>query len=369
MDTYHHLLSFPKKCINIFSFFSLILILACTHPAKAQLIDSGEILRAGSEDANLLLQEYLKPFGGGFGADLNSGWFASAKPLNTFGFDLRISASASFVPEKHQLFDVTKLNLSTVRLLEGPAQTPTAFGDNAIETSTLGTVIDQVEVFSFEMPEGIGYHFVPAPMAQFSLGLPGHIQVTLRYTPTVEIYNEYQLNVLGIGGMIGLNPLLFSNELPFDVSLQAGFMNLNADATFDVRPMDDENVKNPYPDSHWDGQGLDFKSQGFTANVLGGKKFSVLSLFAGAGYQTSLTTISTRGSYPIVFPVSQETESGTSQEVQSLEEPINFTLDGENNIHLLGGLRLDIALLSVSATYILAEYPTLRAGIGIKIDP
>lgn len=360
--------NFPNNLAPLRGTFILFLVLSFSgiQPVKAQLFESGQILRAGSQDANILLKEYLKPFGGGFGADLNSGWFTSAKPLDTFGFDLRISVSASFVPVRDRHFDVTQLNLRTVRLLRGPTQTPTAFGDDT-ETSTLGTVVDQEEIFSFEMPEGSDYHFVPAPMAQFSLGLPGHSQLTLRFTPTITIDSEYRINVFGIGGMVSLNPLLFNNSLPIDLSVQAGVMNLNANADFDVRPKEDPNVENSYPDSHWDGQGVDFNSKTFAANLLAGKRFSILSLFVGVGYQYASTKIKTEGSYPVVVAKENEDNSENSppEEIQSLDDPVNFTLDGVNKFHLLGGFQIKVAFISFSAAYTLSEYPTVRAGIGI----
>lgn len=139
-----------------FSLFFLLLYLIPVVPVKAQLFESGQILRAGAEDANLLLKGYLKSFGGGFGADLNSGWFTSAKPLEKFGFDLRATGSTiSFVPPKDRVFDVSQLGLKTVRVLDGPDKTPTAFGDDTDNTSRLGTTFfnsdtqQQEELFSF----------------------------------------------------------------------------------------------------------------------------------------------------------------------------------------------------------------------------
>lgn len=360
----------PFKKSSLKSILFLFLAITIAPPLQAQLFDSGQILRAGTEDANLLLKEYLKPFGGGFGADLNSGWFSSAKPLKKFGFDLRVTAAASFIPPKDRFFDVTQLDLNTVRRLEGPVETPTAFGDENIQTSTLGATYfnsetnQREELFSFDMPEGSGYHFVPAPMAQFSFGLPGHTQVTLRYTPTITIESEYEFNILGIGGMVGLNPLLFNDTLPIDLSLQAGLMDLNANAHFEVRPKDDTDVENSYPDSNWDGQGVEFDTKTFATNLLAGKQFSALSLFAGVGYQYASTKIKTYGSYPIVVP-NDNSSSEQTQEIQSVDDPINFTLDGANTVHILGGFELKVSFISISAAYTLAEYPTLRAGVGI----
>jgi hypothetical protein len=354
-----------------FSCLFLLLILIINKPAYSQVGDSGQILRAGTEDANLLLSEYLKPFGGGFGADLNTGWFTSAHPLKKFGFDLRVSVSASFVPVQDRSFDVTQLNLNTVKLLDGPSRTPTVFGDET-QTSTLGSTEfnsgsqQEDEIFSFNMPNGTGYHFVPAPMAQFTLGLPGHSQVTLRYSPELEIENDYRLRVFGIGGLVGLNQLLFDGQLPVDLSIQAGIMDLSANAQFNVLPPMDENIENRFPDSHWEGQAINFDTNTFTANLIIGKKLSILSLFGGVGYQYASTKINTEGPYPIVVPIQDDSYSGNAtHEIESAAVPINFTLEGTNDVHALGGLQLKLGFISISASYTVAEYSTLRAGVGI----
>lgn len=362
---------FLKQSFCVFLFLCLYI----TNPANSQVVDSGQILRAGTEDAQILLEEYLKPFGGGFGADMNTGWFTSARPLKRFGFDLRVSASAAFVPVNDRSFDVSKLNLNSVKYLNGPLITPTVFGDDT-ETSTLGSTEfnsstqQEDEIYSFNMPKGSGYHFVPAPMAQFTLGLLGHTQVTLRYSPEVVIEDDYMLRVFGIGGMVGLNQLLFNDRLPIDLSLQAGIMDLSANAKFNVLPPDDENIENQFPDTHWDGQAINFDTNTFTTNLIVGKKFKILSLFGGVGYQHASTTITTKGPYPIVVPIdNDDTESGTStHEIQSVAVPINITLDGANKIHALGGLQLKLGFISISASYTASKYSTVRAGIGIMFD-
>jgi len=348
----------------------LLLIFIISKPAYSQIKNAGEILKAGTGDANILLREYLKPFGNGFGADLNTGWISSARPLRKFGFNLRASVSASYVPVNDRFFDVSELDLNTVRLLNGPSQTPTLFGDDT-ETSTLGatffnsTTQQEEELFSFEMPEGSDFHFVPAPMAQLSVGLPGHTQVILRYSPELTFNDDFEFSMFGIGGMVGLNQLLFNNRLPLDLSIQAGVMGLNANAGFNVQPDVNENTANPFPDSHWDGQAIDFDSSSFTVNFIAGKKFSILSLYGGIGYQSASTDISTEGEFPIIVPVENDNGTGATQEVQSISAPIEFTLDGENNAHLLGGFQLKLGIISISADYTFAKYSTLRAGVGI----
>jgi hypothetical protein len=293
--------------------------------------------------------------------------------LRTFGFDLRVSVSASVVPVRDRSFDVGDLNLNTVKLLNGPSETPTIFGEDS-ETSTLGTTFfnsstqQEEQVYSFNMPKGSGHNFVPAPMAQFSLGLPGHTQVTLRYSPELVIDNDYSLRVFGIGGLIGLNQLLFDDQLPIDISLQAGTMDLRGNAKFNVLPSDNEQIENQFPDSHWEGQAIQLDTNTFTANVIIGKRLSVLSLFGGVGYQYASTKITTEGPYPFVVPIVDDSNSGSAtHEVQSINAPINITLDGANKTHAIVGLRLNLGLLSLSASYTAAEYSTFKAGLGIMI--
>ncbi len=354
----------------------VILFLAIGTPVYSQVQDSGQILRAGTEDAQVLLKEYLKPFGAGFGADMNSGWFTSARPLKSFGFDLRASVSASLVPVNHRSFDISKLDLNSVKLLNGPAKTPTVFGDDS-ETSTLGSTEfnsstqQEEEVYSFNMPKGSGYHIVPAPMAQFTLGLPGHTQVTLRYSPEVVIERDYMIRLFGIGGMVGLNQLFFDDQLPIDLAVQAGIMDLTAHAQFNILPPRDPHIENRFQESHWEGQAIKLDTNTFTSNLVIGKKFSILTLFGAVGYQYASTTIITEGPYPIVVPLDEDdrTSENITHEIQSVAVPINITLDGANTIHALGGLQLKLGFISLTTSYSLSEYSTVRAGIGIIIRP
>lgn len=353
-----------------FGFFILFVMIGT--PAFSQIEDSGQILRAGTEDAQVLLKEYLKPFGGGFGADMNTGWFTSARPLRKFGIDLRASVSASLVPVHDRTFDISKLDLESVKLLNGPAKTPTVFGDDKV-SSILGSTefnssTQQEEVvFSFKMPRGSGYHIVPAPMAQFTLGLPGHSQATLRYSPEFVFQKDYKIRLFGIGGLVGLNQLFFNDQLPFDISLQAGTMNLNTAAKFRILPSDDSHIENRFSNSHWSGQAIKLDINTFTSNLIIGKKSSVLSLFGGFGYQYASTSITAEGPYPIVVPLDEDERNSpnSTHEIQSVAVPIDIKLDGANTIHVLGGFQLRLGFLSLSASYTVSEYSTVRAGIGI----
>ena len=344
-------------------------------PLRAQVIHSGEILRASAEDANLLLTEYLKPFGSGFGANLNSGWFTSAKPHRQFGFSFTFSVAATYVPENDRYFDIGNLELDQLQHLDGPAKTPTAFGNNT-EGPELGVVITnpssgrEEQLYSFHMPQGTGYPYVPAPMAQFSIGLIKNSELTFRFTPTMNIDDQYEFNVRGLGLKLGLTEFMSGNQLlPIDISLQAGYMDLNARTDYNVQPVMHEDIYNPYPASNWDNQGIRYNTSAYTVNLLAGKQFPILSVFTGAGFQHSNTKIKTIGSYPVVVPRSpDEIQPGEpTRTINSIEEPVNIQLEGQNKFHVMGGLRFRIAFAVISASYTYSDYPTLNIGAGISI--
>src|SRR5699024_7267213 len=90
------------------------ILIAYPTQSVAQLGDAGAILRAGKQDANTLLKAYFKPAGKGFGTDLNSGWFNTAKTHSTLGFGISISANVARVPGADRTFDVQKLELDRI---------------------------------------------------------------------------------------------------------------------------------------------------------------------------------------------------------------------------------------------------------------
>ncbi len=74
----------------------IILGLSIPGTVQAQLGDIGSFLKAGTDDAELLMREYLKPFPTGFGTGLNAGFTESAAPKKTLGFSLK--AFVSYCP-------------------------------------------------------------------------------------------------------------------------------------------------------------------------------------------------------------------------------------------------------------------------------
>ena len=366
-----------KKSLLLFA-TCLLISLAAVNTATAQFDNAGEILRSGTNDANLLLQEYLKPFSNGFGADLNSGWVNSARPYGTLGFDLRISAGIAIVPTGDRSFNVDELNFENLERVDGPSEAQTAFGEDVQgpEMGVFGTnpfTGLREEITSFTMPEGTGYPYVPAPMIQGTIGIIKDTDISLRYMPTVT-YEDINTSLFGFGVKHGLNQWLPGGSvLPVDLSVQLGYTNLTSDFGFEVNPEEGQDIYNPYAGnpSLWNDQALELEASGFTGNILVGKNLPIISVYGGVGFQTSSMTLKSPGSYPVtVFnedydPVDSSEET-REKIIERLDEPIDLSFDGSNSIHAMAGFRLRLSLLTISGSYTLSNYPVANIGVGLS---
>lgn len=346
---------------------------------QAQNDDIGAIFRAGAADANTLLESYLKPFGAGFGSNLNTGWINTASPYRPFGFDLRVNAAVALVPDADQMFDIAGLNLSQIEVIDNRSVTPTAFGDDLPGPMVGSTTTftnehgEEQRLFEFEMPQGSGYPYVPTPMAQLTIGVPMNTDLSIRFIPTLE-FDELSFRLWGLGAKHNLNQWLPGGEsLPVDLAIQAGFTNLVSEAALDLQPVVDSETEVPEgmePGSAlWDGQAVELTTSAFTANVLVGKTISVLSLYGGVGLHSSGMQIRSKGSYPII-ELNTDSQGNIDPEqpkiIGRLDDPLDLDLSGGSSLRALAGFRLRLGVIAISATYTHSKYPALSAGAGIS---
>jgi len=346
-------------------------------PANAQVNSVGELVRGGLNDSNLLLENYLKPYANGFGADLNTGWNNSARPYRTLGFDVKVSASLAFVPSGDRFFDVAELvpQFQELQLFSDSGISPTVAGDN-VSGATVGKMYtnpatgEQEELFSFALPRGTDFPFVPAPMIQGTVGLLHDTDISLRLVPSVTAANvDGQVNLFGIGAKHGLNQWIPGGEvLPIDLSVQVGYTRFNFDIETNVQPESGADIRNDFDPSEWDGQQFELTSSGYTVNLLVGRNLPIIGFFAGVGFQSSTTSIATKGSYPVTVP-NENFDPATSPEpkaINSLTDPFNISVDGDNSLHALAGFRVRLGVISVSGSYTISNYPVANVGVGVS---
>ncbi len=345
--------------------------------ATAQVNDVGELLRSGVEDSNLLLENYLKPYTNGFGANLNTGWNNSARPYKTLGFDIRVNAAFAVIPSSDDFFNIGVLNdqFQEIEVLNNVDFTPTISGESE-NRAVIGRMYthpgtgQQEELFSFELPDGTGFSYAPSPMVQATVGLIKDTDISLRLVPTLSTPEvDGQVSLFGFGAKHGLNQWIPGGALlPVDLSIQFGYTKFNFDVQTNVQPESGTDIYNPYDPTEWENQEVALESSGFTTNLLVGKSLPILSVFAGVGFQSSTTDVSASGSYPVTVP-NEEYNPSTRPEpkaVEAIVDPISISVDGSNSVHALAGFRIRLGFIAVSGSYTLSDYPVANVGVGLS---
>lgn len=347
-------------------------------PAQAQVGDVGDILQSGREDANTLARAYLEPFGSGFGASLNTGWTNTASPHSKLGFDITLSSGLAIVPDEAKSFNVNELGLQKLQLDENDPVSPTING-----TDGQGALLayyeeingNEEKILDFNMPEGTGFGYVPAPMIKAGVGLIKDTELMVRFMPETEIGDFGSFNLFGVGAKHGINQWLPGGKmLPVNLSVMVGYTGMEVGSDLDLRAEDVINepnrTENPYDDSQWDGQAIALNTNAYTINALVGKKLPILSVYAGLGYEASTFEMTTPGSYPTVVPNEDFDQNNPNQEdpliVDAVDEPLNVSIDGDNNFRALAGFRARFTIFHVSGSYTLSNYSSFNLGVGIS---
>jgi hypothetical protein len=351
-----------------------VFTLLISYPLLAQLNNVEDLLRGGVDDANVLLKEYLKPLGKGFGADLNNGWFTTARPHKFLGFDLTVTANFAIAPETDETFDLSKLTLNSVRLANPNSNpnSPTVVGDETPGPEMTVFAKDpssgnELIIGNFVMPQGIGFRYVPSPMIQAGLGVGGHTDVILRYLPNIELAEEVgSLQMFGFGLKHSLTrPSRFGDPPPIDISILAGYTIFQAQSK-DINLQPEPGVIQT--GAAYDDQEIELEANSFTANLIVSKSFSPLTLFWSVGYETSSMDLKLKGTYPITAIDDDPASPDFGQKaIRDLIDPIDISIDGANSIRGSAGFRLKLLILSVHGYYTFAKYPVATAGIALDL--
>ena len=365
---------------KIFKSLCAIAIISCTTvgTSYAQLDDAGAILRAGADDANVLMKSYIAPFGKGFGANLNTGWFNTAQTHKTLGFDLSINVAAAIVPSSGQSFNVNDLTFDELELISGSPNAPTISGNESSDTEmgityTNPQTNQEETLTSFIIPGGTGFPYVPSPMIQASLGIIKDTDITVRYVQETDIDPiEGSVGLYGIGVKHGVNQWLpGGSALPVDISVQFGYTSFNSDAGFEVLPENEPDTYNEYQPSTWEGQGIELETSATTFNAIVGKTLPIISIYGGVGIESSTTTIASPGSYPITVPNENYNNAGDPsfgfpKVIERVDSPVDIEIEGDNSFRAFAGTRLKLAIFQISASYTLSTYSSFNVGFGIS---
>ena len=332
----------------------------------AQSDEFGSLINAGATDANTLAKAYLSPMMKGFGAGMNTGWIHTSTPKDFPDFYIGIQSGLSFVPSSEHRFDVTNMVFENLNYQDGPTTAPTVNGPQR-DGPTMQIIKNAngsgQPVGYFTLPQGTGLNFAPAPVIQAGIGLLYNTSLMIRLVPKIKV-DDYSAYMTGFGVHHGLNQWIpGGQDLPVDLSVMLGYTLIRGRINLNIIPEYDPGTTNPYSMDTWNNQYLRSRSTAFTLNFIAGRKFSVLNIYGGLGYETSKSSIKTVGNYPTTMPDPQVNNRYHTR-IDMLTDPINFSINGFKTVHLLAGFAVDLGIFQFFTDYTLSKYSTLSAGFG-----
>lgn len=312
-----------------------LLLLPVGLKAQKQVTD---FLEMGVEDARIVSEAYLQPYGEMLGKSLNGGWYNSAGVHRIGGFDLTFGVNMAMVPDVGKTFDVAALlpKMSPGWSLEDQNlnMAPTAAGSM---TEALRPGLVHESGVELELPNGSGFDKLPAPMVQAAVGLPWDTEVAVRFIPSTSLGDAGKVKLYGFGVKHSLKQYIpFLKRMPMlQSSLMLGYTRLGSDVGVSYAGGSD--------------QQLEITSGAFTSRLLVGLNMPILALYTGVGYGTTNSDFALKGEYP-----------GIGQDPFTL----GYTTNG---VDFNAGLRLRFGFFAIHGDYTFGDYSMLSAGVGINI--
>ena len=343
-----------------------LIINAISFNVKSQ-INEVDFIKGGVDDAQLLFKEYLTPYANILGANLNGGWYNTAKPHKSLGFDVTISVSAAWAPTADRTFDLAKIMALQGTPIGSTTITPTIAGagdDNRPELQYMATEpFSSVEIARFRMPNGTGINTLPLPMGQLGIGLPFGTEITGRFLPNINFGNAGNIGLWGVGikhSIIQWIPGL--KRLPvLDITAQGGYTKLLTYANLVFTPDDLADDLPAYDPLLYKAQRLELGVEAFTVNLIVSQTLPVITFYQGIGYSSSNTNVALVGNFPFL-----SLDDSGNKVVIDTSDPFNVEIQNTKDLRLNAGLRIKLGVFTIHADYTKANYSVATAGVGIS---
>jgi hypothetical protein len=345
------------------------------NPAKAQ-VEELTLLYGPVSDASVLLQEYLRPYMNILGANLNAGWYNTARPHKLGGIDVTGMASVAFAPPSALQYDLASVS-GLIAEVQGNTVAPTVAGEmverpQLIYTKDIQNAMGQTQTVSLPAishPNGSGFDFLILPIGQLSLGLPFGTEVTARYIPTINLRDQGEIGLWGVGGKHSISqwiPIL--KRLKFiDIAVQGGYTKVSSTIHLGLEPQDGLIAPENAP-LYWNDQFLTTNIQGWTVNLIASQTIPVLTLYQGIGYSSSVGEIVLTGSYPLTDVVTDtENPDFGSATYRIVKDPIpegELSFENYRNLRINAGMRIKLGVFTIHYDFTRTLYSTHTAGIG-----
>tara|TARA_X000001036_G_scaffold372223_1_gene359571 strand:+ start:55 stop:996 length:942 start_codon:yes stop_codon:yes gene_type:complete len=280
-----------------------------------------------------LIEAYFTPIAKSFGASLNNGWYNTAKPHKLGGFDITFTLNTVIIPNSGENFKI-KDSFGNI-FNSNETEASTIFGSNEETEMTYLNSNTGIE-YEFDMPGGLKIPVFPLPMIQAGIGLIKKTAIDIRYMPMLNVSNNINVNLLGVGvkhDLLQWIPVM-GDAIPMSLSLQGGYTSLNTELK-----ISDQDVA--------------LKTNATTINLIASKKILMITGYAGIGYNSATTTFTSQTKFNldgILF-----------------EEKIETSFKQNKNLRTNVGLRLNLTIITIQADYTFSEYPTTTIGIGVSL--
>jgi hypothetical protein len=334
------------------------------------------------QELNTLLNKYTEPMLGTFGNNLGQGWYNTADPLKTGRFELKIVASASFVPAKLQTFNLRDLNLTSFKPSSGQGDLfPTVLGKEA-DSAKMDIIIGGSG--NNQLKQSLTLKALPLPIQampfatpQLSIGITKGTELMVRFCPNLSFTvdkdkgQKLSLKYFGVGIKHDLKqwiPVL--KVVPFSLSAFGSYSKVNANvgggAFLTANDVEDNYnlMVTPTPDPSapdFTKQKISLASNNWNVGGVISKKLSVLTLFGGVSLSGYSTSIKLEGGYPVLTAESTTTQASMTHVI----DPINLSVN-HTQISATGGFRLKLLImnLSVYGNYVPGGYSSVSASVG-----
>jgi hypothetical protein len=341
-----------------------LLVMLFVSVLHAQELES--LLLSGN-DASKLTENYMNPLMKGLLYSMNGGWYTTAKTHKKFGFDITISANASFIPSSSQNFNFNVADYEFLTTANGETSLPTVMSENSSETTIdVSIPIDGTNTFkvgSFQMPGGITedlpVNAVPTPMIQIGLGLPSRTDVKLRFVPKLSFDDDVEVSLIGVGLQHDITQYLGPiDKLPLSVSILAAFTRLKA-----AYAINDDSVSDNVSIQNGEAE---FTMNAWTIQALGSLDFKIITLYGGFGYNQGKSEINIKGDYNLSYDVQDSSGNTISTVNETVSNPVNLDFEA-NGVRTTLGARLNLGPIKIFGDYTFQKFNTLSVGIALSI--
>ncbi|MEQ9230132.1 MAG: hypothetical protein RIF46_05570 [Cyclobacteriaceae bacterium] len=359
-----------KNLIRITFLLSFGLLLV--KPASAQVELEGT-LRAGPEDAQTYLQEYMEPGIISFANGLANGWVNTAKTHKILGFDLTFSANLATVPEEAYKFSFASKTWQNLEFVSGDDQIPTIVGGPASTTLRLradavitdpktGNSIDYTSTSDpFDAASGIDvtdipFAGVPTPTFNIGVGLVKNTDLKIRYMPSIST-DDFQMEMWGVGVLHDIKQWIPGLKLvPMDIAGFVGTTRLRVNVNYNFEEPSGTGDK-----FYTDGPAsTEFTVSSTTVQLLASKKLSIFTPYVSVGYNIVASNLNVKGTY--VY----DNGDGVTEPLE-IKDPVSLEFGGNSSPRVTVGGQLKLLILTIHADYTLQKYNTFTAGLGISI--